>query len=105
MDKPRPKKNGPLHIGGLLQDFLQGSMPKVLGDELKVFGAWPKAVGADISRQANPCGYKNGILFVETKHPIWTTELTSKRHQILRKLNEALGQELVREIYFRQARH
>lgn len=105
MVKPPPKKSGPLHIGGMLQEFLKGSMPKIVGDELRVFGAWPKAVGTEISRQAIPNAYKNGILFVETKHPIWTTELTAKRHQILRKINEELGQELVREIYFRQGKH
>ncbi|MFX6182669.1 DUF721 domain-containing protein, partial [Acinetobacter baumannii] len=79
-------------------------VPRTLSEETRVFGAWPKAVGGDVSRQANPVSYKNGILFVETRHPVWTAELTGKRHVILRKLNEALGTDLVREIYFRQAR-
>jgi predicted nucleic acid-binding Zn ribbon protein len=104
MDKPRRKKSGPLRIGEMLQEFLQQAMPKTVGDELRVFGAWPKAVGQDISRQARPIGFRNGILFVETKHPIWTSELTAKRHQIQKKLNAALGQDIVRDIHFRQAR-
>ncbi len=79
-------------------------MPKIVGDEIRVFGAWAKAVGQEISRQAKPKYFRNGILFVETSHPAWTTELQSKRHLIQRKLNESLGQEVVREIHFRQAR-
>ncbi|MGE3260995.1 MAG: DUF721 domain-containing protein [Bacteriovoracia bacterium] len=104
MDKRSKKKSGPLRIGEVLQDFLKTSMPKAVGEEVRVFGAWPKAVGQDISKQAKPVGFRNGILFVETQHPIWTTELTAKRHQIQKKLNEALGQEMVRDIHFRQAR-
>ena len=105
MAKRPPKKSGPSHIGGMLQDFLSTSMPKSVGEEVRIFGAWPRAVGQEISRQAIPKGFKNGILFVETKHPIWTTELNSKRHQILRRLNQELKQDLVREIFFRQARY
>lgn len=83
---------------------MKTAMPKAVGEEMRVFGAWPKAVGQDISRQAKPIGFRNGILFVETKHPIWTTELTAKRRQIQKKLNEALQQEIVRDIHFRQAK-
>jgi len=102
---PPKKKSGPSPIGDLLKDFLKTAMPKNLNEEVRVFGAWPTAVGQDVSRQAQPRAFKNGILFVETKHPIWTTELTAKRHLILRRMNETLGAELVKDIYFRQARH
>lgn len=98
------KKSGPSAIGDLLKEFLSTAMPKNLNEEVRVFGAWPGAVGQDVSRQANPKAFKNGILFVETKHPIWTTELTARRHLILRRMNEALGKEVVKDIYFRQAR-
>lgn len=102
--KPPRKNLQPTKIGDLLKGFFSEKMPKQLGDETAVFGAWPKAVGNDVSRQAVPVSFKNGILFVETKHPIWTTELTSKRHLIQRKLNEAIGKNLIREIYFRLGR-
>lgn len=95
----------PSKIGDLLRDFLDKSMPKSLGDETKVFGAWPSAVGQEVNRQAKPTAYRNGVLFVETKHPIWTTELTAKRHIILKKLNGALGSDMVKDIHFRQAKH
>jgi predicted nucleic acid-binding Zn ribbon protein len=98
------KNRGPERVGDLLKTFFQDKLPKNFGDEAKVFGAWPKAVGGDVSRQARPVSFRNGILFVETRHPVWTMELTSRRHHILRKLNEAIGADAVREIHFRQAR-
>ncbi|HEY8279127.1 MAG TPA: DUF721 domain-containing protein [Bdellovibrionota bacterium] len=101
---PKRKSKGPAKVGELLKTFFDEKLPKTIGDETRVFGSWAKAVGQDVSRQARPFSFRNGILFVETRHPTWTTELTSRRHHILRKLNEALGGEVVREIHFRQAR-
>lgn len=101
---PKRKSQGPTRIGEVLKAFFDEKVPPNLSEESRVFGAWPKAVGADVSRQANPKSFRNGILFVETRHPVWTTELNSKRHVIQRKLNAAIGKELVREIHFRLAR-
>lgn len=102
--KPPRKYQQPTRIGDLLKGFFTEKMPKPLGEETAVFGAWPKAVGADVSRHATPVNFKNGILFVETRHPMWTAELTTKRHLIQRKLNEAIGKDVVREIHFRLGR-
>jgi len=102
---PKGKSKGPELLGSLLKSFFEGKLPKNLGDESRIFAEWPRAVGGDVSRQAAPTSFRNGILFVETHHPIWTAELTARRHIILRKLNEALGGSIVREIQFRQSRH
>lgn len=102
--QPKRKSRGPDSIGAILKTFLDKNMPKSMGDETQVFGAWAKAVGREVSRQAAPLSFRNGILFVETRHPVWTAELTSKRHIIQRKINQALGKEAVREIHFRLAK-
>lgn len=91
-------------MGESLQEFLRQVMPKHLSEEIRVFGAWPAAVGAEIAKQAQPKSFRNGMLFVETRHPVWNTELTAKRHLILKKINESLGDTVVREIHFRQGR-
>ncbi|MGZ3651417.1 MAG: DUF721 domain-containing protein, partial [Bdellovibrionota bacterium] len=82
--QPKRKSRGPERIGALLKTFFDDKVPKTVNDESKVFGAWPKAVGGDVSKQAAPVSFRNGILFVETRHPVWTAELTSKRHLIQR---------------------
>ncbi len=107
-----PKRSSPRSKGGLtpIGDILKEifpaeAMPKGMGEELRVLGAWPGAVGPEIAKNAVPKSFRNGILFVETKHPVWTTELQTKNHLIRKKLNEKLGLEMVREILFRQARY
>jgi predicted nucleic acid-binding Zn ribbon protein len=101
---PSRKSTGPSLLGDVLKAVFDDKVPPNVSDEMRVFGAWPKAVGGDVSRQANPTSFRNGILFVETRHPVWTAELQARRHIIQRKLNEALGKEVVREIHFRQAK-
>jgi predicted nucleic acid-binding Zn ribbon protein len=99
------KGQGPTRIGEILKTFFENKVPPSLNEESRVFGAWSKAVGSDVSRQANPVSFRNGILFVETRHPVWTSELNARRHLIQRKLNAAVGAELVREIHFRLAKY
>jgi predicted nucleic acid-binding Zn ribbon protein len=99
--QPKRKSQGPSRLGDVLKAIFHDKVPKNVSEETRVFVAWPSAVGADVSRQANPSSFRNGILFVETRHPVWTSELNSKRHLIQRKLNESIGKDLVREIHFR----
>ena len=106
--KPKydPKKRGGLnHVGDILNYIFHKEvrLPD-FGPEQRIFSLWEACVGLDIARQTKPNAFKNGILFVDTAHPAWTTELRFRSQQIKNKLNEKLGQEIVQEIQFRQGR-
>jgi predicted nucleic acid-binding Zn ribbon protein len=103
LKKPQ-KSSGPAKIGDLLGIFLKEKMPPSIDEEAKIFSFWSSAVGSEIAKQANPMSFKNGILFVETKHSAWITELNTRRHTIVRKLNSAMGKEIIREIHFRRSK-
>lgn len=103
--KRRSAGSGVSPIGDILkQIFPSHAMPKGLNEELMVMGAWAKAVGPEITKNAVPKSLRNGILFVETRHPIWTVELQAKSHLIREKINRQIGADLVQEVQFRQAR-
>ncbi len=104
MQKKPPKSAGPTKIGDLLGEFLQTNMPTTITDEVRLFAHWKDAVGVEIAKRASPASFKNGVLFVETQHSVWITELNARRHHIQRKLNELMGRESVREIYFRRSK-
>jgi predicted nucleic acid-binding Zn ribbon protein len=104
MQKKPPKSAGPSKIGDLLGEFLHINMPTTINDEVRLFTHWKAAVGAEIAKRAAPTSFKNGVLFVETQHSAWITELNARRHHIQRKLNELMGKELVREIFFRRSK-
>ena len=85
----------------MLSKFLEDSMPPSLGEEIQVFAHWSKAVGSEVTKHAKPTSFRNGILFAETAHSTWNMELSNRKMVILKKLNDALGKPLVRDIHFR----
>ncbi len=104
MQKKPPKSAGPTRVGDLLGEFLQTKMPTTITDEVRLFTFWKDAVGVEIAKRASPTAFKNGVLFVETQNSAWITELNARRHHIQRKLNELMGRESVREIFFRRSK-
>jgi predicted nucleic acid-binding Zn ribbon protein len=59
---------------------------------------WPNAVGDAIAREAQPVGERDGTLVVECRSSVWAQELDLMAPDLLRRLNEALGDELVRDL-------
>jgi hypothetical protein len=58
--------------------------------------AWPKAVGAEIARNAWPARLaRDGTLHVHTKDSIWAFELTARAQEIRERLGTAAPPKLV----------
>jgi len=55
-------------------------------------------VGAE---KIQPDFYKNGIIFARSESSVWSAEVFSNRSFILRKMNDELGERVVREIKFK----
>lgn len=102
---PRKKTPGLTAVGAVLKDVLS-KRPAIrsLEKEHRIWEHWDKVVGTEISRQTEPRNLKFGVLYVETKHSTWITELQYRAETIRQRLNEALGHEAVKEIQFRLAR-
>lgn len=59
-----------------------------------IIAKWSEVVGATVAAHTRPTGIDRGVLWVATSSSIWAQELTFKRHLILRKLSEKLGEKL-----------
>jgi predicted nucleic acid-binding Zn ribbon protein len=66
-----------------------------------VLAGWANVVGEQIARVTEPQRIDHGVLFVSVKTAPWRAELTLKRLDIIRKLNDAAGAEVVHDIRFR----
>ena len=66
-----------------------------------VITGWEETVGEQIARVAHPQRLENGVLYVSVASAPWRAELTLKRLEIIRKLNEAAGSTVVKDIRFR----
>ena len=65
--------------------------------------AWPAAVGKRIAARASVAGLVRDRLVVEVEDAVWQKQLFHLRYQILRKVAEIIGDEIVRDIEFRIA--
>jgi len=75
---------------------------KMSGEEL-ARAAWPAAVGKRIAARASVTGLVRDRLVVEVEDAVWQKQLFHLRYQILRKVAEIIGDEIVRDIEFRIA--
>lgn len=70
--------------------------PKIL--EQKVFALWRKHLGPPLSIKTAPVSLSNGILKVHTEHPVYITELSFYKQQILTDLNAELGRAVLTDL-------
>lgn len=89
-----------------LNDVL-GSVVSRLGldrrrTEAEVCRAWEHLIDPAVGAHARPAGLRNGTLFVTVDSSVWLDEIVRyRRREILGRLQNAFGQELVAKISFR----
>jgi hypothetical protein len=65
---------------------------------------WPKIVGAGVAKITSPAQFRNGTLFIDVADHVWMQELKLQEVELIGRLNEALGEPLVRRLFFQLAR-
>lgn len=63
--------------------------------------AWPPAVGPKVAARTEAVWFSEGRLVVEVEDGTWQRQLAALKGQILKRLEDMLGQPLVGEIEFR----
>jgi predicted nucleic acid-binding Zn ribbon protein len=61
---------------------------------------WPEAVGEGISKVTRVIGVRDGVVRVLVENSIWSQELSLRKVEIIRKLNDRLGKDLITDIHF-----
>lgn len=65
---------------------------------------WDKVVGPQIAARARPSRMRDNTLEVWVDHAVWMQQLQLMKPKILARLNAALGEELIQDIYLRRGR-
>jgi hypothetical protein len=65
--------------------------------------AWTSAVGQRIAARTRPLALVSDRLVVEVEDQVWQRQLFVLKAQVVRRLEEVLGQSLVRDVEFRLA--
>jgi predicted nucleic acid-binding Zn ribbon protein len=88
-------------IGSAIREWLRANGLEQKVQEHSVPGYWEEVVGEAFARHAKVERVDNGRLFVSVESAAWRTELMLRREEILQRLNERLGAEIVKEIIVR----
>lgn len=94
MESLSPALSKVINATGLRQRFLIGMAPMI----------WSEAVGEEIARRSRIDKVKNGVLFVVTENSVWSQELTYLKPKLIEKLNEKLGEPVVKDLRFSTGR-
>jgi len=103
--KPKRRKlSQAIRAGSIAEDlFSSGGYTEKL-KQYRAWQVWEQVVGPQIASHARPLRIRDGILEVRVDQPIWMQQLRMMAPQILQKLNAALGEELIRELFWKRGR-
>ena len=87
-------------VSQIIEQFLQsvGIQGKI--EENFAIVHWNQVVGKEISERTEPYKIVRGVLFIKVKDPVWRNELQFFKEEIIKKLNNKIGRNVVKEIKF-----
>jgi len=87
-------------MNDLIHNFLSKNQKEKLFNENKIVELWYKSMGNFIVQNTKSVKIKNGVLYVQIVNASLKFELMGRRTDIIKKLNEELGIEVVKDILF-----
>jgi predicted nucleic acid-binding Zn ribbon protein len=94
----------PAAVSDLLSAMLRGTPAEKRLEEGRIWLVWEDAVGSRIALHAAPSGFRDGTLTVTVDSAPWMQQLSFLKRELIAKVNDGLGHELVRELYFKAGR-
>ncbi|MFC1858713.1 DUF721 domain-containing protein [Thermodesulfobacteriota bacterium] len=88
-------------IGNILDNVL-GTLRKDFDrDLLQIWDRWDQIVGEAIAESTRPAAFKGKLLLVHVTSSTWVHQLRFLKKDIIARINETFGKELVEEIKFK----
>jgi len=91
-------KTRPVDIRQALQGSLERSGLGHMLLEMRLREAWPQILGQKAAELCELISLKEGVLRMSVRDSVWRQELHFQRKALLRKANDALGAEVVKDI-------
>ena len=97
----RFRTNTPKPLKDLLKNYLDDVPYRKQLKRGMILSLWARTVGPNIAEQAEDVHFENGKLVIKVKNPAWRHEIHMKRFSIASKLNEQVGEKIIKEIVVR----
>lgn len=95
------RRNNAESIGDVLRQFLRQEGIETPLNERRIEMAWPEVMGQAIARYTGTLFVKNETLYVQVKSPALRANLMLGREELVRRLNNYVGAQVIRQIVFR----
>lgn len=89
------------HIGNLVGNLMQNYRQSKDIQLTQIWSIWDQAVGGSIAENAQPAAFKGELLLVHVTNSPWLQQIRFMKEDIIRQVNEALGQPLIKDIRFK----
>lgn len=94
-------KEKPVHLKIIIGRILESCRKEPDTGLAKVWDMWNGIVGDIIAENARPAAFKGRLLIVHVSSSTWMQHLHFLKKDLVRKINAALGEELLDEIKFK----
>ncbi|HIT15039.1 MAG TPA: DUF721 domain-containing protein [Candidatus Avimuribaculum pullicola] len=95
------KRTEAMKVGDIITKLLKEDNIDRQFDEQKVVYLWPEIVGSGINRYTVSRYVKNGVLYLHLSSAALRNELMMSRTALIKRLNEAVGSEVIHDIVIR----
>ena len=90
-----------VHIGSVIDGLLKTYRQESDAELAQIWDLWDKLVGDAIAENARPSAFKGKLLLVQVTNSSWLHQLHFLKKDIIQKINDTYGKELVEEIKFK----
>lgn len=96
----KPSHGHPVALSGLLDAVISelGLGQKLA--ECRARLAWDSAVGEQLAQHAQPKTVKKGRMEIAVSSPVWSSQLSFMKREILKRINAEAGSEIVTDLIF-----
>jgi len=101
MKKSRNRSNEFEPLGRVLEQAIQNFRKGTDLELTRIWEHWDRIVGETVAENAQPAAFKGDILVVHVVSSTWIQQLRFVKDEMILKLNQALGKELIKEIKFK----
>lgn len=97
----RYRSNSPKLLRDALKDFLDDYPHRKRLKRGMILSIWKQTVGERIAGETENIHFERGNLVIHVKNPAWRQEIHIKRFSIAKKLNDKVGEKIIKEIVVR----
>jgi hypothetical protein len=91
-------------VGAVLSRYLQEQGLDSRLRRYRAWQVWEEVVGPQIAARARPCRMREDTLEVWVDHAVWMQQLQLMKPKLIARLNAAIGEPLIRDLYLRRGR-